>query len=334
MHVLVSGANGYIGRALSDRLAGLRELPGHGPIDRITLCDLTLDRPPEDERIRLIAGDFSDASTRAAALEPAVDVVFHLAGIASGRAEQEFDLGLNVNLESSLRLLEALRRQGNAPALVFSSSIAVFGESLPDLIDDDTALKPVLSYGAHKQVIEILLADYTRRGYVRGRALRLPGIVPRPSVSNGAWSLFTSTLIRSQIQEQACTLPVGPDASVWLMSLQCCVDNLLHAAALAAQPAGPRTTWTLPALRTSIGDIVAAFDAQTDGRATQRVSYRPDPYIEAQFGRMPPLHLPDACQAGFRADPDLNTLLNRARSSMRDEDGAKQTSTPNTQQHT
>lgn len=334
MNVLVTGANGYIGRALAERLVGLRDLPGYGTIDCITLCDLAFAQPPTDARVRLVAGDFADKTTRAAMLDPAPHLVFHLASIASGRAELDFPLGLSVNLEAAIGLLEALRIQGNAPALVFSSSIAIFGAPLPGHVDDDTQPAPVLSYGAHKQVIEILLADYTRRGYIRGRAVRLPGIVPRPPMSNGAWSLFTSVLIRSLIQGQSCTLPVSPKATVWLMSLSCCIDNLLHAATLAARPAGARIAWTLPALRTSIGDIVAACDAQTEGVSSQRVRYNPDAHIEAQFGRLPPLDASDALRSGFRADPDLNTLMNRARHAMRAERGTTPAANADNRQQT
>ncbi|MFT0545502.1 SDR family oxidoreductase [Allopusillimonas ginsengisoli] len=312
MNILLTGANGYIGQALTERLCSMQSLPGHGAIDRIVLCDIAFDKPPADPRVYRLTGSISDPATLAAAMDPKPDVVFHLASIASGRAELEFEQGLQANLQAPIQLLEHLRLQGNCATVVFTSSIAVFGAPLPDEINDDTPLAPALSYGAHKQAMEILLADYTRRGHINGRAVRLPAIVPRPPASNGAWSLFSSDLIRSLLHSQPCTMPVSPDATLWLMSVQCCVDNLLHAAALGAQPAGDRIVWTLPALRASIAEIVAAFDARTEGASSPLVSYAPKPDIEAQFGRLPPLYTPAAEKAGFHHDASLDNLIDRA----------------------
>ncbi|MCD0505164.1 SDR family oxidoreductase [Bordetella petrii] len=312
MNILVTGAGGYIGRALVERLCAMAELPGHGAPTRITLCDLALGEPPSDPRVRGIEGSFADPKVLAAMTEPAPDLVFHLACVASGRAEEQFELGLQVNLAGSLQLLERLRQQGRSPGLVYTSSIAVFGAPLPGHVDDQTPAAPALSYGAHKLAMEILLADYTRRGFLQARTVRLPGIVPRPPAPNGAWSAFSSTLIRSLAAGQPCTMPVGPDATLWLMSRACCVDNLLNAAWLATQAPGARTAWTLPALRVSVRDIVAAFDARGDGTASTLVRYAPEPAIEAQFGSQPPLYTPAAEAAGFRHDGDLHRLLDHA----------------------
>src|SRR5690606_32316067 len=158
----------------------------------------------------------------------------------------------------------------------------------PARVDDVTRPGTALSYGAHKLAMEILLADYTRRGFLRARAVRLPGIVPRPPAPNGAWSAFSSTLIRALAAGEPCTLPVGPRATLWLMSRRRCIDNLLHAAWLATQPAGDRTAWTLPALHVSVQEIVEAFEARGDGQAGARVRHAPEPATEAPFGSQPP----------------------------------------------
>lgn len=312
MNILVTGANGYIGRELVARLCTLRALPGCPDIQRITLSDQAFSHVPDDPRVHCVSGSFAEPATLAAITSPAPDLVFHLAAVASGQAELDFPLGLNVNLQGSLHLLERLREQGKNPTLVYTSSIAVYGAPLPALVDDATPLAPALSYGAHKQVMEILLADYTRRNFIQGRAIRLPGIVVRPPAPNGAWSTFSSTLIRSLAAGQPCTMPVNAQATLWLMSLHCCIDNIVHAATLLSASTVSSNTWTLPALRMSISDIVNAFDARSAGAASSLVQYAPDPAIQAQFGNQPPLNSTAANAAGFRHDGDLNTLLDRA----------------------
>lgn len=309
MNVLITGANGYIGRALTDRLLALRRLPDGRPIDSLTLFDQRFDEPPSEDDARVIEGSISCAETRNRLAATAPDIVFHLASVASGRAQTDFELGLQVNLYGTLGLLDALRQQGNNPVFVFTSSIAVFGTHLPELVTDATPPAPELSYGAQKRALEILLADYTRRGFVQGRAVRLPGIVMRPPAPNGAWSIFSSTLIRSLATQQPCTLPVSPDATLWLMSLPCCIDNLLHAGVVRSHDP---MTLTLPALRVSVADIVNVFDQRTDGQARSLVRYEPQPDIQAQFGSLPLLETPAALAAGFRHDGSLAELIDRA----------------------
>lgn len=309
MKYLITGANGYIGQALAQRLLDDSALPEHRRVTGLVLFDRQFDAPASDPRVQQIEGDITDASCCDALARPRPDVVFHLASVASGRAETEFELGLQVNLHGTMQLFEALRRLETAPVVVFTSTIAVFGTQMPPVMDDDTAPNPELSYGAHKRMLEILLADYSRRGFLQGRAVRLPGIVVRPAAPNGAWSVFSSTLLRSLATGQPCTMPVSPQATLWLMSLPCCIDNLLHAAAME-QPG--TMVWTLPALRVAVADIVDAFDKRTDGQASRWVTYAPRPDIQAQFGSLPPLQTPAAEHAGFRHDQDIDTLIDRA----------------------
>ena len=315
MNVLVTGANGYIGRGLVERLCSLAALPDGAPIERITLADLAFDTPPADPRVHLVRGSIAEPAVLDAATAAAPDVVFHLAAVPSGMAETEFERGLAANLHGMLGLLERLRAQARRPTLVFTSSIAVFGAPLPAAIDDDTVLQPALSYGAQKQVGEILLADYTRRGWLHGRAVRLPGIVMRPPAPNGALSIFSSDLIRQLALGESYVCPVSSSATLWLMSLERAVDNLLHAATLAAQPDG-RTAWTLPALHVSISQVVDALASLFGADVAQRITYQPDAGLEAQFGRLPPLSTRAADAAGFRHDGDLASLLQRATASL------------------
>lgn len=309
MNYLITGANGYIGQALAQRLLNDTALPEHRRVTQLVLFDCQFDAPANDPRVRQIEGDITRMPCCEALAQTRPDVVFHLASVASGRAETEFELGLQVNLHGTMQLFEALRQLQTAPVVVFTSTIAVFGTGMPPVMDDNTAPNPELSYGAHKRMLEILLADYSRRGFLQGRAVRLPGIVVRPATPNGAWSVFSSTLLRSLATGQACTMPVSPQATLWLMSLPCCIDNLLHAAAME-QP--EVMVWTLPAMRVSVADIVSAFDRRTNDKASPLVTYEPRPDIQAQFGSLPPLQTPAAERAGFRHDQEIDILIDRA----------------------
>lgn len=309
--VLVTGANGYIGRALSARLeARLQALE----IGTLTLLDLTFDseKSHADERVRCIRADLGDAAVLAQATEPAPTVVFHLAGITSRQAEDDFPLGLHANVLSAIALFERLRMLGQRPIVVCASSIGVYGTPLPDAIDDQTPPAPTLSYGAQKRMMEILLAEYTRRGWIDGRTVRLPSVVARPAPADGALSAFASDLIREPAQGSRYTCPIGPEGSLWLLSLPACVDNLLHAADLAADRLPSGRAWNLPALRATAGDIVQALCRRFGPSLANRIQYQPVPGMQAQFAHWPALSTHIADSLGFRHDGDLDTLIERA----------------------
>jgi nucleoside-diphosphate-sugar epimerase len=311
MNVLLTGADGYIGRALAKRLCEAGTILQGQALNRLTLCDLRLEKPPADDRVQRVAGSIADGAVIDAITAVPPDIVFHLAGVLSGQSQADYALGLQVNLHGTLALIEALRRQGNAPTVVFTSSISVFGSPLPSHIDDATSLRPTLSYGAHKHMNEIFLADCTRRGFVKARSVRPPAIVARPPSPTGALSAFSSELIRALVEGRPYTCPVSPGATMWLMSLECCLDNLLHTAQCRSGPPDGATAWTLPALRVQMRDVVQAFERLAPG-AFERIGYAPDATLETQFGGWPPLSTPAADAAGFRHDGDLQTLLRRA----------------------
>jgi nucleoside-diphosphate-sugar epimerase len=249
-----------------------------------------------------------------AKLQP--DIVFHLAGITSRQAEANPSLGLAVNVTATLALLERLATRSDPgdtpPVFVHASSIGVFGTPLPASIDDDTIPAPTLSYGTHKRMIELLLADHARRGRIDGRAVRLPSVVARPRETSGALSSFASDLLSEPAAGRDYTCPIGPEGTLWLLSTPACIEALIHAARLPAHALPPSRCWTLPALRASAGEIVAALARRFGREAAQRVRWAPDPTLNAQFANWPPLHTPLADALGFRHDGDLDRMLRRA----------------------
>jgi len=309
-HVLVTGADGYIGRGLCARLQ--RQLAAR-EIDSLTLLDVHFDDGTgTQDVVRRIEGDLADAAVLARATDPAPDLVFHLAGITSRQAEEDFELGLRVNVLASIALLERLRALGHAPVLVYASSIGVYGTPLPETIDDDTQPAPTLSYGAQKRAMEIMLADYTRRGWLDARALRLPSVVARPAAADGALSAFASDLIREPVQGRRYACPIGPDGTLWLLSLPACVESLLHAARVAPDRLPQGRAWNLPSLRASAKEIVAALQRRFGAAVAERVEYKPVPELQAQFAQWPPLAAMLAQDLDFRHDGDLDTLVERA----------------------
>jgi nucleoside-diphosphate-sugar epimerase len=316
MNLVITGANGFIGRALTQRLLGEDAAApgGLGAHGRLTLLDLGFEGP-EDARVRRLPGSIADPGLVARAFDAPVDVLFHLASIPGGMAEQNYELARQVNLDATLSLMEAARTQMLATAkpvtVVFASSIAVLGAPLPAVVDDATPLRPRLTYGAQKLIGEILLEDFSRRAWLDSRCIRLPGIVARPPQRTGQLSAFLSDIIQELAAGRTFACPVAAESTTWLMSIHRVVDNLLHAARLS--PAGLATRiWTLPALRTSMSQLVAAIASLYGREVLERVTYGSNAALEANFGSYPPLKTPAAEEAGFAHDGDLATLVRRA----------------------
>lgn len=315
-HVLVTGAGGHIGQALAARLkAALRT----GQIASLTLVDLRFTADVVDSAgLRHVEGDIGDPSVLAEATSPAPDTVFHLAGITSRAAQDDFALGLRVNVSNTMALFERLRLQGQVPVVVCASSIAVYGVPLPGAVDDNTPLMPTMSYGAQKQMLEVLLADYSQRGWLDGRAVRLSGIVARPRAPNAALSAFASDLIREPAEGRHYICPVAPDATLWLLSLPACVECLLQAASTAPQQLPAGRAWNLPALRASAHELAQAVGRHLGRDISDLIDYQPQPGLVAQFATWPPLSTDIANQLGMRHDGNLPTLVARALASTTD----------------
>ena len=305
MRVLVTGAAGFIGAALVERLRA-------DPETQLTLVDLhPLPAWAGDPRLRFVGGSIADPAALEGATATPPDLVFHLASVPGGKAEVEYELGRAVNVGGTEALLGLLRAAGRCPVFVFASSIAALGGPLPDMVDDGTPANPQMSYGAQKLIGEVLVADATRRGWIDGRSLRLCGIVTRPPQRTGATSIFLSDLLRDLPAAWPVTVPMSPAATTWLMSLERCVDNLVHAAGMDTG-GNPGRVWTPPPCRTSIAALVEAVGEACGRDVSALVSYRPDPRIEAAFGSAPPFRSVLATRAGLRDDGGLLDLVRRA----------------------
>jgi D-erythronate 2-dehydrogenase len=313
MNVLITGADGFIGRKLVARLlSGAAGVESTGKLSRLTLLDQRFGGPAADSRVTLVEGDLGAEHTLQRATEFRPDLVFHLASIPGGAATKNFELGLRVNLQATIALLEVLRRQDNKPTVVFASTIGVYGVPMPDVIDEDTLPEPSMSYGAHKLIGEILISDYSLRGFIDGRALRLPGIVSRPPQPSGMLSAFISDMIRELWAGREFTCPVGSEGRAWWMSRPCVVDNLLHAASLSPELAAARRVWLLPVMHASMAEVVAAIARRRGEQVTAKVRYQRNDALQAQFANLPPMRCPKAIAAGFHHDGSLESLVERA----------------------
>lgn len=320
MRVLVTGAGGFIGRVLVQRL--LAHGLGGRPVDAVVACDLSLQGLPADPRLHRVAGSIADAGVLEQALaQPvravqSVQTVFHLASVPGGAAEQDPVLGRRVNLDATLRLVDLLRDRapaaGPAPQLVFASTVAVYGDPLPAVVDDDTPARPAMSYGAHKLAAEILLADASRRGWIDACSLRLPGVVARPGDGAGLVSAFMSQLFWKLRDGVPIVLPVSADGSAWWISVGACVDNLLHAATLPRHAAGATCTLQMPALQLTMQQVVDALARRHGQRCRALVRYEPREAVQRLFASFPPLHTPRADALGLRHDGSADGLVARA----------------------
>lgn len=308
--ILVTGAGGFIGRAIVRRL--LQQGLDGRPIDHVVAVDLALHGLPDDPRVRAVAGSIADAGVLERALAEPVQVVFHLASVPGGAAEKDPDLGQRVNLDATLRLIALLRAQAPAPRLVFASTVAVYGEALPSLVDENTPAAPAMSYGAQKLACEILIADAARRGWVQACSLRLPGVVARPGDGAGLISAFMSQLFWKLQAGEPIVLPVTADGTAWWISVGACVDNLLHAACVDTQALGARRMVQMPALRLAMAEVVEALARAHGADRHSLVSYAPQPAVQKLFASYPPLHTPHAEALGFCDDGGVDALVRRA----------------------
>ena len=313
MHILITGAAGMIGRKLTARLVTDGALKGR-PIDKLTLLDVTA--PPRPEKfagaVESVAADIADPAALRAVTVTRPDVIFHLAAVVSAEAELDFEKGMRINLDGSRALFDAVRSVGDSyrPRLVFTSSIAVFGAPFPDAIGDDFHLTPLTSYGTQKAAVELLLADYTRRGFLDGVSIRLPSIVVRPGKPNRAASGFFSSIIRVPLAGQEAVLPVEDSVLHWHASPRAAVGFLIHAAGLDAAKLGPRINLSMPGVCCTVAEQIAALRRIAGDKVAARIRREPDPLIVRIVAGWPSRFDPRRALAlGFRGDASFDDII-------------------------
>jgi nucleoside-diphosphate-sugar epimerase len=315
VHVLVLGAAGMIGRKLTARLLADGHLGGHD-LDRLTLADVVAPEPPAGtgHEVRAVAADLTADGEAERLLAGRPDVVFHLAAVVSGEAEADFEKGYRVNLDGTRALLEAARARaatdGYRPRVVFASSIAVYGAPLPDPIPEDFHLTPLTSYGTQKAIGELLLADYTRRGFVDGIGIRLPTICIRPGTPNQAASGFFSSILREPLVGREAVLPVPETVRHWHASPRSAVDFLVRAASLDGEQVGPRRTLSMPGLSATVGEQIEALRRVAGERAVRLIRHEPDPAVMRIVQTWAPaLEADRARRLGFAAESSFEEII-------------------------
>jgi nucleoside-diphosphate-sugar epimerase len=281
MKLLLLGAAGMIGQKLYHRLAADGSVAGQ-PISQFILADV-IAPPVAGALTKAVTADLTIPGAAEALIAEKPDLIFHLAGIVSGEAEKNFKKGYSVNLDGSRALFEAIRREHEAsgyhPKLIFTSSVAVFGAPLPPIIDDDFVAAPLTSYGTQKAVTELLLSDYTRRGFFDGIAIRLPTICIRPGAPNAAASGFFSNILREPLIGQPAILPVPDTIRHWFASPRAAIQYLIHAANLDFSRLGPRRALNLPGLSATIAEAIEALRAIAGDQAVALIRREPDETI-------------------------------------------------------
>jgi nucleoside-diphosphate-sugar epimerase len=310
MRIVVTGGCGFLGRRVALRL--LDRGTARGPIEKLVLFD---NAPPAlplpgDRRLAVVTGDIAARDTVASLIAPGTDAVFHLAAIVSGQAEADTDLGYRVNLDGTRAVLDACRALGTAPRLIFASSLAVYGGALPPEVGEATALTPQSSYGAQKAIGELLVNDYSRKGFIDGIALRLPTVVVRPGLPNRAASTFASSIIREPLTGREAVCPVAPDTVMALASPRRVVAALTHALDLPAAALGTHRSLQLPGFSVTVGEMAEAVRRAGGEDAYRRIRWQPDPQIQAIISSWPrALAAPRAEALGFSRDSGIDEAV-------------------------
>jgi len=313
MKVFISGGGGFLGYRLALRLLERKHLAGSDgkqtPISQIKVFDAAFP-PNADRRLQCVKGDITDADAVEQALDRDTMSVFHLAAVVSAHAEAEFDTGYHVNLDGTRHLLEACRDLDAPPRLVFASSLAVFGGNLPPVVDDAVTPTPQTSYGTQKVIGEYLVNDYSRKGFIDGRSLRLPTIVVRPGKPNLASTSFASGMFREPLNGVACEVPVEDTIEMWILSPGKVIDDFVHAHELPASAWGTNRALTLPGITFSVKEGVQALRRIAGDAVAQRVVIKPVERINKMVSTFPARFRAERGLAmGFKADSNIEAII-------------------------
>lgn len=306
MRVMIIGAGGMLGAKLSARIAG-GAVPG---TTDLVLVDRQAPEPVAGMECARIGTDLGAPGAADALAAHRPDIVFHLAAVVSGQAEAEFDTGYAVNLAASQALFEALRGLGTAPRVIFASSLAVYGPPFPPVVPEDFVLRPASSYGTQKAMVELLLADYSRKGFLRGISLRLPTVSIRPGAPNAAASGFLSGILREPLAGMAANCPVPEETRVWIASPDVTVAGLAHGAALPWESVSSHPVLLLRGVCVSVAEMLTALEAQAGASARALVTHTPDPVIARVVQSWPVAFSADTAEAlGFPVNADFASIL-------------------------
>jgi len=312
---MILGAAGMVGRKLTQHLASAGHLGGE-ELTALSLVDtIEPERPAHfSKNVSLAVTDISVPGAAAKCVATRPDIIFHLAAVVSGEAEADLDKGYRVNLDGTRQLFEAIREEGTKapyqPRVVFTSSIAVFGAPFPDVIGDEFFTTPLTSYGTQKAMAELLLADYSRRGFFDGIGIRLPTICIRPGKPNQAASSFFSGILREPLSGQEAVLPVSEDIRHWHASPRAAVGFLLHAATMDLQPLGARRTLTMPGLAATVREQIAALRKIAGEKAVALIRREPNPIVAGMVSGWPQKFAADRALAlGFRAESSFDEII-------------------------
>ena len=322
MKVLIIGGAGMVGRKLAERLAKDGKL-GSKAISSLALYDVVPPQKPAGASfpVEISTGDLPapGETDKLVASKPAV--IFHLAAIVSDEAEQDFDKGYSINLQGTMNLLDSVRRAGNKPRLVFTSSIAVFGAPFPEKIGDEFFQTPLTSYGTQKAIGELLISDYTRKGILDGVSIRLPTICVRPGAPNKAASGFFSNIMREPLAGKEAVLPVSEDVRHWHASPRAATGFLIHAATIDGDKLGARRALSMPGLSVTVGEQIEALRKVAGDKVVARIKREPDAFIQGIVADWPRnFDTRRALELGFKPDASFEEII---RIHIEDELGGK-----------